>query len=220
MATTRGSRSAAIYSNRGWYTLAGYNDPNIAYTNLFGSLHAFLGSGLVENDAPDGSIEQSFDMTRFDLEYSLGWTFWDRISPVWNGGVRMARVRAVHVPGSEPATDATVAVQGFQLIYSDRRYRDFYDAGLRLSAEVQHAFPLDRGSPAYNDAIFDAKWAWPAPLGGFLDDRAAHAFVGVDAHRVRGAAGRARRLAHAAGQRAGRGRSVCVAVAGLSGARS
>lgn len=174
----KGLAIGGVYSNRGWYSLVGYNDPNIAYTNLFGSLHAFLGSGLVEDDAPDGSTEQSFDLTRFDFEYALGWTLWDRVSPTWNGGLRVARVGAIHVPGSEPATDANVAVQAFQLIYSDRRYRDFYDEGLRLSAEVQHAFPLDRASPAYNDAIFDAKWARPAPLAGFLDARA-HAFVGA-----------------------------------------
>ncbi len=173
----KGLAIGGAYSNRGWYSLAGYNDPNIAYTNLWGSLHAFLGSGVVEDDAPDGSIEQSFDMTRFDLEYALGWTFWDRVSPTWNGGLRVARVGAVHVPGSEPAADASVAVQAFQLTYSDRRFRDLYDEGLRLSAEVQHSFPLDRGSPTYDDAIFDAKLARPAPLGGFLDARA-HAFVG------------------------------------------
>lgn len=174
----KGLAIGGVYSNRGWYTLAGYNDPNIAYTNLWGSAHAFLGSGLLENEAPDGSVEQSFDMTRFDFEWALGWTFWDRFSPAWHGALRVARVGAVHVPGSPPAADATVAVQAFQLIYSDRRYRDFYDEGLRLSAEAQHSFPLDRGSPEYNDAIFDAKWAWPAPLGGFLEVRA-HAFVGA-----------------------------------------
>jgi hypothetical protein len=174
----KGVAIGGVYSNRGWYTLAGYNDPNIAYTSLWGSVHAFLGSGLVENDAPDGSIEQSFDLSRFDLEYVLGWTFWDRVSPAWTGALRVARVGAEHVPGSEPAADASVGVQGFRVIYSDRRYREFYDEGLRLSAEVQHAFPLDRASPAYNDAIFDARWARPAPLGGFLDAHA-HAFVGV-----------------------------------------
>ncbi len=174
----KGLAVGGVYSNRGWYTLAGYNDPNIAFTDAFGSLHTFFGSGLVENDAPDGSIEQSFDMNRFDFEYALGWTFQDRLSPAWNGGARVARVKAVHVPGNEPAFDATVTIQAFQLIYSDRVYRDFYDQGLRLSAEVQHAFPLDRASPAYNDAIFDAKWARPAPLGGFADAHA-HAFVGA-----------------------------------------
>jgi len=74
----QGIAIGGAYSNRGWYTLGGYNDPNIAYTNAWGSVHAFLGSGLLENDAPDGSIQQLLDMTRFDLEYSLGWTFWDR----------------------------------------------------------------------------------------------------------------------------------------------
>jgi hypothetical protein len=173
----KGLALGGAYSNRGWYTLGGYNDPNIAYTNLWGSLHAFLGSGLVENQAPDGAIAQSFDMKRFDLEYSLGWTFWDRVSPTWTGGMRLARVDTVHVPGSDPATDATVAVQGFQIIYSHRRFRDLYDEGLRVSAEVQHSFAVDRRSPTYNDAIFDARWARPAPLGGFVDARA-HAFVG------------------------------------------
>lgn len=173
----KGLAVGGAYSNRGWYTLLGYNDPNLAFTNLWGSLHAFLTSGLVENDAPDGSIEQLYGMTRFDVEYALGWTFWDRVTPTWNGALRWARVGAAEIPGSQPAVDASVVVQAFQIIYSDRRYRDLYDDGLRLSAEVQHAFPLGLGSPGYDDAIFDAKWARPGPLRGFLDVRA-HAFVG------------------------------------------
>ncbi len=173
----KGAALGAVYSNRGWYTLAGYNDPNVAFTDLFGSVHAFLGSGLLENDRPDGSIEQSLDMTRFDVEYQFGWTFWDRVSPTWTGGTRLARVGSVYVPGTDAAADATVALQGLQLVYSDRLYRDLYDEGLRLSVEVQHAFPLDHGSSTYNDAIFDVKWTRPAPLHGFFDART-HAFVG------------------------------------------
>ena len=173
----KGVAIGGTYSNRGWYALAGYNDPNIAFTDLWGSLHAFLGSGLVENDAPDGSIEQSFDMSRFDFEYALGWTFWDRLSPVWGGALRVARLGDIHVPGAEPPSDATVAVQGLKLIYSDRRYLELYDDGLRLSAEVQHGFPLTTDTRPYNDAIFDAKWAGPAPPDGFVDVRS-HAFVG------------------------------------------
>ena len=173
----KGLAIGGVWSNFGWYALAGYNDPNIAYTDLWGGVHAFVGSGTVENDAPDGSIEQSYGMTRFDLEYALGWTLWDRLSPTWNGALRFARVGAASVPGSERATDQTVAVQGLQLIYSDRRYRDLYDEGLRLSAEVQHAFALGNRSSAYDAAILDAKLARPAPLGGFLDTRA-HAFFG------------------------------------------
>jgi hypothetical protein len=173
----KGLAVGGVYSNRGWYSLVGYNDPNIAYTDLFGSLHAFLGSGLVEDDTPDGAIEQSFDLTRLDTEYELGWTFWDRVSPTWTGALRVAHVRDVHVRGIEPAVDATVAVQGLKLLYSDRLYRDFYDEGLRLSAEAQHSFPLDGRTPGYNDALFDAKLTRPAPLGGFVDAHA-HAFVG------------------------------------------
>jgi hypothetical protein len=173
----KGVAIGGTYSNRGWYALAGYNDPNIAFTNLWGSLHAFLGSTLVENDAPDGSVEQSFDMSRFDFEYALGWTFWDRLSPLWNGALRVAQLGTVHVPGAEPPGDATVAVQGFKLIYADRRYLELYDEGLRLSAEVQHGFPLEAATRGYDDAIFDAKWAGPAPPRGFVDVRS-HAFVG------------------------------------------
>ncbi len=174
----KGLAVGGAYSNRGWYTLAGYNDPNIAYTNLWGSVHAFFGSGLVENDAPGGSIEQSFDMTRLDLEYALGWTLWDRVSPAWTGALRAADIGDVHVRGDDPPVDATVAIQGFHIIYSDKRYRDLYDEGLRLSAEVQHAFPLRRGTLAYDDTILDAKWAHPAPFGGSFDVRA-HAFLGA-----------------------------------------
>jgi hypothetical protein len=173
----KGVALGGVYSNRGWYALAGYSDPNIAFSNLWGSMRGFVGSGIVENDAPDGTIKQSFDMTRFDLEYSLGWTFFNRVSPVWTGALRTANVGTVHVPGAEPATNGTVALQGLQLIYSDRRYRDLYDAGLRLSAEVQHAFPLTPTTRAYDDAIFDAKWARAAPLDGFVDVHA-RAFVG------------------------------------------
>ena len=173
----KGLAIGGVWSNLGWYALAGYNDPNVAYTNLWGDVHAFVGSGTVENDAPHGSVEQSYQMTRFDLECALGWTLWDRLSPTWNGALRVARVGAAPVPGSEHATDQTVAVQGLQLIYSNQRYRDLYDEGLRLSAEVQHGFPLDARSSAYDAAIFDAKLARPAPAIGFLDARA-HAFVG------------------------------------------
>jgi len=174
----KGLAVGGIYSNRGWYTIAAYNDPNIAFTSLWGDVHAFMGSGLVEDDAPDGSIEQSFDMARLDVEYSIGLTLWDRLSPTWTGAFRWADVETVHVPGAEPATSATVAVQGVQLIYSDRRYRGFYDEGMRLSAEVQHAFPLDHASPSYDDAILDAKVGFAAPLGGSLE-AAAHAFFGA-----------------------------------------
>ncbi len=173
----KGVALGGVYSNRGWYTLAGYNDPNIGYSNVWGTFHAFLGSGLLENDRPDGTIIQSVDATRLDLEYGLGMTFWDRISPAWTGAFRTANVGAVHVPGTVPATDATVGVQGLALVYSDKRYREVYDAGLRLKGEVQHAFPLARGTPAYDDVILDAKWAHAAPLHGYVDVRA-HGFVG------------------------------------------
>lgn len=174
----KGLAVGGVYSNRGWYTLAGYNDPNIAFTNLWGQLHAFLGDRLVENDRPDGSIEQSFDLARFDFEWALGWTFWDHFSPVWTGAFRRARVGDVHVAGDEPATDATVVLQGVNLLYSDRRYRDFYDEGVRVSAEVQHGFPLDHSVRPYDDGIFDLKWAFPAPLDGFVDTNV-HGFVGA-----------------------------------------
>jgi hypothetical protein len=173
----KGLAIGGVYTNRGWYTLAGYNDPNIGFTDAWATLHGFLGSGLVENDARDATVEQSFDMTRFDLEGALGWTFWDRLSPAWTSVLRVARVGATHVEGAEPAHDGTVAIQGFYLVWSDRRYRELYDEGMRLSAEVQHAFPLDRATPAYDDVSFDGKWAYPAPLGGFVDVRA-HAFTG------------------------------------------
>jgi hypothetical protein len=173
----KGLAAGGVYSNRGWYTLAAYSDPNIAFSDFWGLVHAFLGSGIVDDELPDGTILQSYDMTRFDLEYSLGWTLWDRVSPAWTGGCRIARVGAVHVAGTEPAVNATVAMQGFQLTYSDLRYRDLYDAGLRASAEIQHAFPLDGVTPSYTDAIFDFKWARAAPLRGFIDLRA-RAFLG------------------------------------------
>ena len=174
----KGLAIGAVDSNRGWYALAGYNDPNLAFTDGFASVHAFFGSSLVENDRPNGSIEQAFHMTRVDVEYQLGWTFWDRLSPTWTGGLRLARVGSITVPGTEPASDTTVGMQGFGVVYSDRRYRDLYDEGLRLSAEGQHAFALDRRSRAYDDVIFDVKWTRPAPLDGFVDAHA-HAFTGA-----------------------------------------
>jgi hypothetical protein len=173
----KGVAVGAVYSNRGWYALAGYNDPNIGFTSLFGSFHSFLGSGIVENETPEGTVEQSYDLTRLDLEYQLGWTFWDRLSPTWTGGVRAARVDAVHVPGTEPAATATVAMQGLLFVYSDRVYRDFYDEGLRLSTELQHAFPLDDQTSPYSDLIFDAKLTKPAPLRGALGAHF-HGFAG------------------------------------------
>jgi hypothetical protein len=174
----KGVAVGAVYSNRGWYALAGYNDPNIAFTDLFGSLHSFLGSGIVENEKPDGTVEQSFDLTRLDLEYQLGWTLWDRLSPTWTGGLRSAKVGTVHVPGTEPAATATVGMQGLKLVYSDRVYRDFYDKGLRLSTELQHAFPLDAQTSPYSDVIFDAKLTRPAPLRGAVNAHF-HGFAGT-----------------------------------------
>jgi len=174
----KGAALGGVYSNRGWYAIGGYVDPNIAFTNAWGTVHGFLGSTLLENDAPDGTIVQSFDVRRFDVEYALGWTFWDRLSPAWTGGVRIARVGDVHVPGEPAATNATVLLQGLNLIYSDRRYRSQFDEGLRLSAEVLHGFPLDRETPSYNTAIFDAKWARHGPLDGFIDVRA-RVFLGA-----------------------------------------
>jgi len=173
----KGVAAGAVYSNRGWYALAGYNDPNIGFTDLFGSLHAFLGSGIVENESPEGTVEQSFDVTRLDLEYQIGWTLFDLLSPTWTGGLRAARVRNVHVPGTEPATTATVAMQGLLFVYSDRVYRDFYDKGLRLSTELQHAFPLAADTTGYSDIIFDAKLTQPAPLHGALGAHF-HGFAG------------------------------------------
>lgn len=174
----KGLAVGGVVSNRGWYTLAAYNDPNIALTNGWGSLRLLYGSGTVENDAPDGSIVQSFKMKRFDLEYVLGWTFWDRLSPALTGGVRSARIRSVEVPGDEAATDASVIMQGFALTYSDRRFRDRFDEGLRVGAEVQHAFPALRGTAGYDAAILDLKYARRAVLGGFWELHA-HAFFGA-----------------------------------------
>jgi hypothetical protein len=165
----KGVALGGVVSNRGWYTIVGYNDPNVAFTNAWGSVHTFLGSGLVENDAPDGSIEQSFDMSRFDLEYNLGWTFWDTLSPSLTGGIRVANVHTIHVLGAEAPTDASVLIQGFALTYSDRRFRGFYDKGLRVSAEVQHAFPLTQTTSSYNVGIFDARYAHAGFFDGFWE---------------------------------------------------
>lgn len=174
----KGLAAGGVISNRGWYTIAAYSDPNVALTNGWGSLRLLYGSGTVENDAPDGSILQSFHMRRFDLEYVVGWTFWDRLSPALTGGVRSARVGSVSVPGDEAATDASVVMQGFALTYSDRRFRDRFDEGLRASVEVQHAFPALRGTAAYDTAILDLKYARRAVLDGFWELHA-HAFFGA-----------------------------------------
>lgn len=165
----KGLAVGGVYSNRGWYTIAGYNDPNIGFTQGWGSMHTFLGRSTVENDAPDGSIAQSFDMTRFDFEWSLGYTFWDRVSPTWNGSVRVGRVGALHLAGAEPPVDETVTAHAFQLIYSDRRLRWLFDEGLRVAGEVTHAFPLARGSDSYEVAILDADYAHRLPGDGSLE---------------------------------------------------
>jgi hypothetical protein len=174
----KGVALGGVVSNRGWYTIAAYSDPNIAFTDGWGSLRVLYGSGTVEDDAPDGSIVQSFDMRRLDVEYVLGWTFFDRLSPALTGGLRSARVRGVRVPGDEAATDASVVMQGLALTWSDRRYRDRYDEGLRASVEVQHAFSARRGTASYQTAILDLKYARPTPLDGFWELHA-HAFFGA-----------------------------------------
>jgi hypothetical protein len=171
----KGLALGGIYSNRGWYALAAYNDPNIAFTPLFGGIHAFVGRGLVENDAPDGSIEQSFDISRVDVEYGLGWTLWDRLSPGVTGAFRWAHVDAVHTPGAEPAVDAAAIVQGLQLIYSDRRYRLLFDEGVRVQAEWQHGFPIEAATGAYDALILDAKLALPLGPGSVELD--SHVFL-------------------------------------------
>jgi hypothetical protein len=174
----KGAAIGGVVSNRGWYTIAGYNDPNIGFTPLWGQVHAFYGSGIVEDDAPDGSIDEYFHMRRFDVEYAIGWTFFDRLSPTLNGALRTAHVTSIETPGSQPPVDATVGLQGIQLIYNDRVYRDLYDEGLRASAEVQHAFPLDKTTHAYDDAIFDVHFDTPAPFDGFWDLRF-RSFIGA-----------------------------------------
>jgi hypothetical protein len=173
----KGLALGGVASNRGWYAVLAYNDPNIAFSSLWGSLHGFLGTSQVENDTPSGAVAQAFEMTRFDVEWALGFTFWDRLSPAWNGAVRRARVGAVSVPGLEPAVDATVLAQSLQLIYSDRRYHDLYDDGLRVSLEAQHNFSLLAGSPSFDALIFDAKLAGAAPLSGFFE-AGVHACLG------------------------------------------
>jgi hypothetical protein len=168
----KGLALGGLYSNRGWYGLVAYTDPNIAFTPLWGSLHILFGRGLVENDAPDGTIEQDYDMSRCDVEYMVGWTFWDRLTPSWTGALRWAHVDAIRIPGAEPPVDSSALLQGLQVVYSDRRYRFLFDEGLRLSAEVQHAFPLESTTRPYEVLILDAKLARPVGPGSIeLDGR-------------------------------------------------
>ncbi len=153
----KGWALGGIYSNRGWYTIAAYVDPNIAFTSNWAKLDAFVGAGLLEDQTPAGATLQAFDIWRADVEYSLGRTLWDRLSPTLTGAFRWAQVGAVHTAGTVPAVDATVVVQGVQLVYNDRRYRFYYDEGLRLSLEVQHGFPVDGRNPPFNTGILDAR---------------------------------------------------------------
>lgn len=151
----KGLAFGGVYSNRGWYTIAAYVDPNIAFSSFWGNLEGFAGSGFVENDAPDGHIAQSFDLTRVDVQYAVGYTLWDRLSPTLTGAFRWGKVEKVHVPGAEPPSGVMFVDQGLKLIYSNRKYRFYYDEGVRLSAEVQHGFPVDGKSPAFNGVIVD-----------------------------------------------------------------
>ena len=178
-APTRGSRSAA--STR---TAAGTRSPRTAiptsHTATSGARSTrSSGTASSRTTGPTARIIEQFDMVRLDVEYALGWTLWDRVSPAWTGAFRLARVGTIYVPGIDPPVDATVALQGLQLTYSDRRYRGLYDEGLHASAEVQHAFPLDGVTHAYSDVILDVEWAHAAPItGGFIDVHA-RAFDGT-----------------------------------------
>lgn len=157
----KGWALGGVYSNRGWYAIAGYIDPNIAFTNLWGRLEAFVGSGLIENDNVSGDAVQKYDDARFDLQYALGWTFWDRLSPTLTGALRTAKVDDIKIAGVDPPTDVTLIEQGVKLIYSDLRYRFYYDAGTRLSVELQHGFPIDGHTAAFNGLVADASIALP-----------------------------------------------------------
>jgi hypothetical protein len=151
----KGLAFGGVYSNRGWYTIAAYVDPNIALSDFWGHLEGFAGSGIVENDAPNGDIAQSFDLTRVDVQYQVGITLWDLLSPTLTGAFRWGKVEKVHVPGAEPPSDVMLVDQGVKLIYSNRKYRFYYDEGVRLSAEYQHGFAVDGASPDFDGFIAD-----------------------------------------------------------------
>jgi hypothetical protein len=157
----KGWALGGVYSNRGWYAIAGYIDPNIAFTSLWGRLEAFVGSGLIENDNVSGVAVQEYDDTRVDVQYALGWTFWDRLSPTLTGALRSAKVDDIKIAGIDPPTDVTLIEQGVKLIYSDLRYRFYYDAGTRLSVELQHGFPIDGHTAAFDGLVADATIALP-----------------------------------------------------------
>jgi hypothetical protein len=146
----KGWAVGGVYSNRGWYALAAYVDPNIAFTNFYGRLSLLGGSGLLENDTPAGTDRQTFNLDRFDAQYSLGYTIGGRFSPTWTGAFRHAHVGDVMLAGPEPPQDGTVISQGVKLIWNDRRTRSYYEKGLRSSIEYQHGF-----SVGGNDASFD-----------------------------------------------------------------
>jgi outer membrane protein assembly factor BamA len=170
----KGWALGGLYSNRGWYTIAAYSDPNIAFSDFWGRLGAFVGSGAVENDRPDGTVAQSFDLTRVDVQYVVGWTLWDRLSPAWTGALRWGQVETVNVAGLEPPQSVTFVDQGLKLIYSNRKYRFYYDEGVRLSVELQHGFPLDGASPAYDGVILDGVVTTPS-FGASSVELAVHA---------------------------------------------
>jgi hypothetical protein len=154
----KGWALGGVYSNRGWYTLAAYVDPNIAFTNLYGRVSGFVGSGLLENDTPGGHILQSFDLDRYDVQYSLGYTIGGRFSPTWTGAYRAARVGDIHVPGDDMPMGGAVVSQGVKLIYNDRRARLYYEKGLRSTIEYQHAFAVGDTDLSFDNLVSETSF--------------------------------------------------------------
>lgn len=154
----KGWALGGIYSNRGWYTIASYVDPNIAFSNFYGKLSVLVGSGLLENQTPDGRTFQSFDLDRYDVQYSIGYTIAGKFSPTLTGAFRSADVGTIHVPAMEAPVAGSVVSQGIKLIYNDRRARLYYDKGLRSSIEYQHAFSVGKNDLSFDNLITETSY--------------------------------------------------------------
>lgn len=138
----KGWALGGVYTNRGWYVLGAYVDPNIAFGPGYGRLGLYYGDGQLQNTRPGGAMIEALELARFDGQWSLGYTVLPGFSPTWTGAVRWARPGAVEVAPERPFAGGAVLSQGLDLVYSTRRPRGYFDDGLRFTLEYQHGFSL------------------------------------------------------------------------------
>jgi hypothetical protein len=151
----KGWAAGGVYTNRGWYALAAYSDPNIAFTDAYGKLSAYYGDGQLRSSLPDGRVIEEVQLARLDLQYALGYTILPHFSPTLTGALRRGDVSPHGPLPLRPFASGSVVSQGLDLVYSTLRVRDYFDEGLRLTIEYQHGFQISGDDVSYDQVTSD-----------------------------------------------------------------